>query len=247
MSNHRGYATSTRMCAAARDHEASCNTEMNSVLETCALHEHHLRAKRQAAHRVRWVYLPPHPSALEQSASWERVLETPSQRCRSGCRSNRCIAGAHHPRRPLPLRRCPLPRVPPPQIWECGSTSASHRTGTASTEPMVAKPATKPGPRCKSAASKTPATPVDTPISSVSSVRALCVLRLLWEITTSARRGGVESVACRQTECERAARRGGRAASTANHGTLVAAAVHSSRAVSGSLAPFHCKTRHFFN
>ena len=43
--------------------------------------------------------------------------------------------------------------------------------------------------------------------------------------------GGVESVACRQTECERAARRGGRAASTANHGTLVAAAVHSSRAV----------------
>ena len=43
--------------------------------------------------------------------------------------------------------------------------------------------------------------------------------------------GGVESVACRQTECERAARRGGRAASSANRGTLVAAAVHSSRAV----------------
>ena len=52
--------------------------------------------------------------------------------------------------------------------------------------------------------------------------------------------GGVESVACRQTECERAARRGGRAASTANRGTLVAAAVQSSRAVDWIPGNVHC-------
>ena len=74
--------------------------------------------------------------------------------------------------------------------------------------------------------------PLSTHLSAQSAQSERCACcGLLWEITTSARRGGVESVACRQTECERAARRGGRAASTANHGTLVAAAVHSSRAV----------------